>query len=386
MPTTGEIGTICTVGTIGAIPVRNIWLLMLYASSLYRQLPPKRRYEAEENPDDIPNLVAEILTRAVERRIRRNLTLEFHRNHADLTRVRGRINTLRTERHSLLPQGRIACSFDELTIDNPRNRLVKAALNKLRAIVTEESLARRCQSLAATLGQAGVGNETSSQMRSRNFREVTAGRTNTEDRQMLAAAELAFSLGLPAETPGHAHLPAPDRDEVWVRRLFEAAVGGFYSTVLKPQGWNVTPGNRIRWPIETETKTSRIDEIMPGMKTDIVLESPLIADHAHRHRIVIDTKFTSILKPGYHRSQTLGSNYIYQMYAYLRSQEREEDPASLDASGLLLHPSIGEDVDESAVIQGHMIKGHKIRFATVDLAASGTAIRARLIALAQSVP
>lgn len=349
---------------------------MLYASRLYRELPSRQRYRAEENPDDIPDLVAEILTRAVERRIRRNLTLEFHRSRADLTRVRGRIDALRTERRSLLRQGRIACSFDELTTDTPRNRLVKAALNKLRGSVREEPLGRRCRSLAAALDRAGVGDETSAGIQSKSLRDtLTAGRANAEDRQMLSAAELAFRLNLPTEDPGRTHLPAPERDEAWARGLFEAAVGGFYSTVLVPRGWSVDPGKRIRWPIETQT--SGIDAIMPGMQTDIVLESPPADDHGHRHRTVVDTKFTSILKPGHHRPLTLNSGYIYQMYAYLRSQESDSDPRSLNSTGLLLHPSVGDNVDESAVIQGH-----RMHFATVDLAADSTAIRARLIALA----
>ena len=67
------------VATVGRIPVRNLWLLMLYASRLYRGLPTVRRFAAEENPDEIPDLVAEILTRAVERRLRRNLSSEFDR-------------------------------------------------------------------------------------------------------------------------------------------------------------------------------------------------------------------------------------------------------------------------------------------------------------------
>ena len=363
---------------IGKIPVRNIWLLMLYASRFYRELPSRRRYRAEKNPDDLPDLVAEILTRAVKRRIRRNLTLEFQHSRADLTRVRGRIDTLRTERRSLLQKGRVACSFDELTTDTPRNRLVKTALNKLRGSVSEKELSRLCRSLAAALDRAGVGDETSAGFRSRNLRNTLAARrTNAEDRQMLAAAELAVRLSLPTEDPGSSHLVAPDRDEAWARGLFEAAVGGFYSTVLGPRGWSVNPGQRIEWPIET--KTSRIDAIMPHMKTDIVLECPP-DEHGHGNRIIIDTKFTSILKPGNHRPLTLNSGHIFQMYAYLRSQESDCDPRSLDSSGLLLHPSVGEDIDESAVIQGH-----RIHFATVDLAADSTAIRARLIALANEV-
>ena len=150
--------------------------------------------------------------------------------------------------------------------------------------------------------------------------------------------------------------------------------------MLGPCGWSVNRGKRIHCPIEEQTKTSRIDDIMPQMQTDIILESPPANVHGHRHRTVIDTKFTSILKPGPFRAQGLKSGYIYQMYAYLRSQESDSDPRSLDSSGLLLHPSVGEDVDESAVIQGH-----RIRFATVDLAADSTAIRARLIAVADEV-
>ena len=366
---------------IGAIPVRNVWLLMLYASRFYQELPSRLTYGAEENPDDIPDLVAEILTHAVERRIRRNLTLEFHRSRADLTRVRGRIDAFRTERRSLLRQGKIACSFEELTTNTPRNRLVKAALNGLRGSVRDELLGRRCRRLAVALDRAGVGNETSAGIRSRSLRgALTASRANAEDRQMLAAAELAFRLSLPTEDPGRAHLPAPGRDEKWARDLFEAAVGGFYSTVLGPRGWSVNRGKWIRWPIEEQTKTSRIDDIMPHMQTDIILESPSADVHGDTHRTIIDTKFTSILKPGLFRAQALKSGYIYQMYAYLRSQESASDPRSFDSSGMLLHPSVGEDIDESAVIQGH-----RIRFATVDLAADSTAIRARLVALADDI-
>lgn len=46
-----------------------------------------------------------------------------------------------------------------------------------------------------------------------------------------------------------------------------------------------------------------------------------------RRRIVIDTKFTSILTPGRYRERTLDSGYLYQMYAYLRSQVGPGDPS-----------------------------------------------------------
>ena len=145
-----------TPGYIGRIPVRNIWLLMLYASALYRELPQSRRIAVADAPDDIPNLAAEILTHAVARRMRRNLTHDYRRRHADLNRVRGRINLLRTERRQLLPRGKVACIYDELTVDTPRNRYVKAALLQLTRIVKLPDLSRACRAWAASMARAGV--------------------------------------------------------------------------------------------------------------------------------------------------------------------------------------------------------------------------------------
>jgi 5-methylcytosine-specific restriction enzyme subunit McrC len=163
----------------------------------------------------------------------------------------------------------------------------------------------------------------------------------------------------------------PDREERWVRKLFERAVGGFYDVVLRPKGWYVQCGGKLGWQIEQ--KTRGIDKLLPTMQTDVVL------DHvASGQRIVIDTKFISIVTKGWYRSETLRSGYIYQIYAYLRSQVGRGDSLADRASGLLLHPAIGKMVDETVIIQGH-----SIRFATVDLAASTAEIRSQLLRLCE---
>jgi 5-methylcytosine-specific restriction enzyme subunit McrC len=94
---------------------------------------------------------------------------------------------------------------------------------------------------------------------------------------------------------------------------------------------------------------------------------------------VIDTKFTNIFGKGWYRDQSLKTGYIYQLYAYLRSQEGRGDPWADQASGMLLHPAINAGVDESVLIQGH-----RMRFATVDLAGEHIAIKQRLLELVAS--
>ena len=354
-------------GYIGRIPVRNLWLLMLYASDLFRARGAGNA-GLEDNPDDLPDLVADILTRAVDARLRKRLSSGYRHRELALNRVRGRIDVLTTERHQLLARGMVACRFDELTIDTPRNRLVRSALETISRIVTRPDVAHRCRALAGDMKAMGVAGNAPTRAETSTDR---IGRHDAGDAHMMAAARLALDLALPTEAAGANVLPLPDRQEVWVRRLFERAVGGFYDVSLSPHGWQVRCGCTFVWPIER--KTSGIDAIMPNMRTDVILEHEELG-----RRILIDTKFTSIVTSGWHREQTLRSGYLYQVYAYLRSQVGNGDLLADHAEGLLLHPAIGESVDEAVVIQGQ-----QIRFATVDLSASAADIRSQLSRLCE---
>lgn len=355
-------------GHISGIPVRNLWLLMLYASDLFRQLGATN-VSIEENPDEIADLVAEVLAHVIERRLRRNLSLGYRSREAALSRVRGHIDVLATERRLLLARGKVACRFDDLTVNTPRNRFARAALVAIARVVRRTDLAVRCTSLANSLKQLGVSGERPTLPELSTDR---LGRHDSDDRSMIAAAKLAFDLALPTEMSGRDALLSPDREIMWIRRLYERAIGGFYRVVLEPRGWRVDGGQFLNWSVEEET--SGVARILPSMKTDIVLEHD-----PTEHRVVIDTKFTSILTAGWYREETLKSGYIYQIYTYLRSQECPGDPWSEHSSGLLLHPCVGEMIDEIALIQGHAI-----RFATVDLAATAAEIREQLLHVVQS--
>ena len=358
------------------IPIRNIWLLLLYASALFRDIDSRRRAMLEENPDDIPDLIAEILAYEVDRRLARNLSAGWQPRQADLTRVRGRIDLRRTETRRLLQRGRVACKFNEITINTPRNRLVRAALARLAAITGRQdaagqatNVAARCRALAARLERLGVGPEKPPPT------EVsidTFGRLDANDKVMVGAARLAFDLALPNETANPASLSIPRREVDW--QLYEMAIYGFYKVTLSPHGWRVSHGKTLHW--HPQNPTPGIQSILPSMKTDIWLEHP-----GQRRRIIIDTKFSDIITRGRGGNPSLQSEHIYQIYAYLRSQENPGDPLSLTASGLLLHPAVNRTLDESADIQGH-----PIRFAALDLAAPAPQIRRQLLAMTEPHP
>jgi len=358
-------------GFVGGIPIRNIWLLLLYASELLRYVDGGK-FSVEKDPDDIPDLVGELLARLVEKRIRRNLSYGYRTRAGVLGRVRGQILMLETECRDLLSRGSVACRFEELAVDTIRNRYVKAALETIACLIKEKKLAGRCKSLAAVLRGMGVvgGKPSRAEMSADRI-----GRNDAADSMMMTAARLAFDMALPVEMAGTRNLPVPERTIEWLRKLYERAVAGFYDVVLSPSEWKVSQGKTLHWRIAE--RSSGIGDIFPSMRTDIFLEN----ENSGR-RIIIDTKFNAILTKGWYRAESLRSGYIYQMYAYLRSQEGNGDPLSESVSGILLHPVVGgKAVDERAVVQGH-----EIRFATVDLGASAVEIRTRLLELIAGTP
>lgn len=335
---------------VGRIPLRNIWFLFLYASGL-AQFHGQFAVEVEEAPE-LPDLVGRLLVHTVERRLRRNLSRGYQPRADVLTRVRGRIDVLRTEAHAHLLRGEVACRYDELTVNTPRNRLVRAALDRLSPWVVDPTLSHACRQLAGDLGRLGVSGQAPTRA------EISLdklGRNDAEDALMVALARLVFDLVLPSEEIGQTAMSGVAKDEWLVRQLFEKAVGAFLAVELAPYGWKVEAGKKLRWQIEGQT--DGIAAILPGMQIDILLEKA-----AEIRRVVIDTKFAAIFTQSAWKTSILQSRYLYQLYAYLRSQVREDDPLSVRAEGILLHPAVDGMVDEAVMIQGH-----KLRFMTVDL-------------------
>src|SRR5699024_3907326 len=152
------------------------------------------------------------------------------------------------------------------------------------------------------------------------------GRHDSEDQPMVTAAHLAFNLALPTEFEGTKQLNSPERNNLpWLRKFFEKGVAGFYDTVLPKQNYRISAGKTLKWQIED--KSLGIDKILPNMRTDILIDNVELG-----HRLVIDTKFNAFVINGWFRDETLRSGYLYQMYAYLRSQEGSGDPLNENAS------------------------------------------------------
>jgi 5-methylcytosine-specific restriction enzyme subunit McrC len=346
---------------VGRIPVRNLWLLMLYAAQ--SELAGRGLGGAESPDAHLPDLLAELLTHEVNLRMRRDLSVGYRSRQDDLRRLRGRVDQLETERRQLLSRGLVACTFSELTRDTVRNRYVKAALLVLARSARSER-AMECRAAAAMMERSGV-------VGPRPGRALIAAdrtaRHDAQDATMVALAKLALLWEIPSEELSDRPIYLPSREEHWVRRLFERAVFGFYQHALKVP----VDAPKLDWQIREASAGALA--LMPEMRTDIRLRFP-------DRQLIIDTKFTEITtgrsdEASRYGKETFKSGYIYQLLAYLRAMAALGGSERVD--GMLLHPAVGTSVNEWV-----RFDGHSVRFATVDLTGTAWSIRERLLQVA----
>lgn len=343
------------------VPIRSVWMLQLYASQSFVNGHISNS-AVEDAGVELPELIGTMLCDTVERRFRRELSIGFTLTERNITRVRERINMYETARHQLLEKGLIACEFNELTINSEVNQFLRYALEyaaQLLSDVNSDTGAQRCKVLARRLAQMGV-----SEPKSTVFPHT---RLSPADKKPVAVAKLLLELAVP--TRGDDAVPRFSRKHFTqheLRKLFEKALFGLFQYHLSPKGWIVSSGEWLHW------NAQQAPEQLPSMQADIILRSP------EGEVSVIDAKFTHMLIENRVGNESLRSPHLYQLYAYLRSQEILGKDWKT-AKGIMLYASSGRNQQDQTF--SFFLDGHPINFASIGLETSIREFRRKALQL-----
>ncbi|HEY3474637.1 MAG TPA: hypothetical protein VGK56_08510, partial [Anaerolineales bacterium] len=186
-------------------------------------------------------------------------------------------------------------------------------------------------------------------------------------RLMLSICDLIVQRTMPADAEGNmrAQVPAINRELLVLHRVYERFVANFYRLHLRD--WDVSAQKRLEWHAD------EANERLPLMVPDIVLQEP---PQGSGRMILLDTKFTphSLVENRWGKP-IYDSSHMYQLYAYLKSQEHLSE-AHRTAVGILLYPAVQNRISERVKVQGH-----EIRIESVDLAAPWREIEKQLLEL-----
>ena len=225
--------------------------------------------------------------------VRRGLPHRYREREDDLAFLRGKLDIPRQlARHSVRPDG-LACRFEELSVDTPLNRVLKAAVTRLALMSGSDTNLRRLAELAARFEFVGRSLAP--------VREpVRLDRTNTAFHRLYRLARALLGGQWQSTTSGDSEgfgLLFPMND------LFEEFVGRTMRAVLAPRSVNLQDSGS--YALEGDRERERLFALRP----DIVVDGD----------IVIDTKWKSLKA----EEPTLGvkQDDVYQMLAYARAYQ-----------------------------------------------------------------
>jgi len=332
------------------IPIRNLWHMCLYAWNEV-QVKSYLALDDVENAPALDALLAAVLASSLQQRLRIGLGRGYVNQQESIRGIRGRIDFAESLKQQAFEHGQAYCEFQQYSANAPRNQIIRSTLTRLVQIGNfgpNHTLANELRHTLRVLTRALDGIDLV-ELKLDLIRRQHLGRNDGDYRLMLAICELILMRQMPAEQTGQLGLPALDRDTFVMHSIYERFVANFYRIHLR--GWKVKSQSRLSW------HAKRDNPYLPAMQPDLMLEQT-----ASGNMLVLDTKFTTnTLIENQWGKQVFDSSHLYQMYAYLKSQEHLSEGYG-KASGILLYPAVGQQVSERIELEDHVI-----RIESVDL-------------------
>jgi 5-methylcytosine-specific restriction enzyme subunit McrC len=343
--------------------------MLLYA---WNEVPIEavRRWElgAVERAPTLDSLLASILIQLMQQRLRIGLGHDYVDQQRAIRGVRGRIAFAETLRQRAMERGQMVCNFQGYGANSLHNQIVRSTLARLLKLgqfganpagVTE--MHQKLRRLLHDLDGIDFIELTPEVIQ----RQLASPRGHDHDyRLMVSICALVVQRTMPAGAAGAAGtaiVPMVDRELLVLYRIYERFVTNFYRIHLK--GWVVSAQKRLEW------HSPEANDHLPIMVPDLVLQQ-----QASGQIIIVDTKFTvhSLVENAWGKP-VYDSTHLYQMYAYLKSQEHVSE-AHRSASGVLLYPAVHHRLSEKFSLQNHVL-----RIESLDLAASWQEIERQLM-------
>jgi 5-methylcytosine-specific restriction enzyme subunit McrC len=352
------------------IPIRNLWHMLLYA---WDEAPLNAMHgwmmEEAENAPTLDTLLASILIRLMQQRLRIGLGHNYVEEERRFPGVRGRINFAESLKQRTLDGGQLICDFQGFSVNAAKNQIIRSTLARLLKVgqfgpetASVKEVQQKLRRLIRDLDGIDFIELTPDLIR----RQLLV-RHDHDYRLMLSICDLILQRQMPSGSEGTSFaVPAFERDALVLHRIYERFVANFYRIHLT--GWNVTAQKRLEW------HAKEASERLPMMVPDLILQ-----EESSNQIIILDTKFTahSLIENQWGKP-IYDSSHLYQLYAYLKSQEQLSE-AHHGALGMLLYPATQSKLSEKIELQDHVI-----RIESVDLAAPWQEIEIQLIGLIKS--
>jgi 5-methylcytosine-specific restriction enzyme subunit McrC len=346
------------------IPIRNLWHMLLYA---WNEVPLNAlrewALEAVEHAPTLDALLASVLVKLMQQRLRIGLAHDYVDEKQTLRGLRGRIDFAGTLKSRSLERSQVVCESQTYSANSLKNQIIRSTIARLVKVgrfgAETDSVKEIHQKLRRLLRDLdGID---ILELTPELIRRQSLARNDHDYRLMLAICDLIVQRTMPNGPGAETIVPVIDREQLVLYSVYERFVANFYRLHLK--GWEVSAQKRLEW------HASYPNERLPLMIPDLVLQ-----DRSSDRLMIIDTKFTvhSLIENQWGKP-VFDSSHLYQLYAYLKSQEHLSE-AHRSAVGVLLYPAVEARLSERIELQDHLM-----RIESIDLAAPWQEVERQLL-------
>jgi 5-methylcytosine-specific restriction enzyme subunit McrC len=324
------------------IPIQNIYYLLSYAWNKLeeREVVSVKPLECKSAVD----LFAKVLSNGMNYVFRRGLDRGYISHHEQIGKLRGRIDFSTTLKRTYFREPSPFCEYDELSHDILHNQIVKTTVARLLQVEgLDRAIREELKLTDQKLRQISI-----IPLAKKHFSLVQLHSNNSFYDFLLKVCELIHDNLMVSEEDGSTKFRDFLRDKDAMGRLFEEFIRNFFK---KEQSDFKVGGERFSWQAKPLGKTPK--DTIPIMRTDVSLTSP-------KRKLIIDTKYYPQALQVHYDKESIHSNNLYQLWAYVTNVDMGGDKSNCE--GILLYPTVEKELDLR-----YEIKGHNISICTINL-------------------
>jgi len=339
------------------ILILNIYHMLSYA---YQSLQQDSFREIEtETFDNVLDLFAAIIAKGITKQLKQGLSREYITFQDNLCVLRGKINLRESMLMRMSEDRRLACSYDELSVNHHMNQILKTAAWYLicSGDVKRENRDALKRAYMLFLSEIDV-----LQIAEINWRKLHYHRNNAAYRMLMDVCYFVLHDLLLTTSDGSYKL-ARFFDDQRMSMLFERFILEYFKKhhdIYKPSS------KQIRWDTESDTG------YLPNMQSDIMLSK----GRGHK-KLIIDAKFYRTILQSQYETEKLRSDHLYQIFAYVKNEDKGQTGL---VDGVLLYAKTEEGAPPN---KDYVIGGNRIAIRTLDLNIHFGSIRNQLDRIAE---
>lgn len=336
------------------IPIKNLFYMLCYAWNVLAVADDMN--VNNDDYDDAYNLLARVFSHGISRLIRSGFYRTYVERSDELSTVKGKILIQESINAISIRRKKIACAYDEYSVDNLFNQILKYTID---ALMKNSDI---CPSIKKQLRkQSAFFDNIRGQAPTKKCRQQIAyGRNSAYYRLLIDVAVMLYDNTSVNEENGNNTFKDFFRQEQ-MHKVFELFILNFYAAHLSKKCYRVH-APKINWHIAEDAMEIWGDlfEVSGGpgdRRTDIVIENKELGV-----QMIFDAKYyQQTFVEAYRNSddRRTRASHLNQLRGYLIDSEFDGKKV-----GALLYPMVSDDLGRGVV---HAIKGTPIIVKTINL-------------------